>query len=70
MISNDRSLAKEKAALLLGLAPKTLEDKRWRARVGLHAVKIGRSLRFEEKELMGLLERSREKHQGEVPSNE
>ena len=57
-----RALAKEAAAAVLGLAPKTLGDRRWRTRVGLHAVRIGRRLRFQEKDLLTLLNRSREDH--------
>jgi Helix-turn-helix domain len=61
-MGDDRALAKEKAASLLGLSPNTLADRRWRARVGLHAVRVGGRLRFEEKEILKLLERSRESH--------
>jgi len=60
-MEKDRALAKEEAASLLGLSPKTLGDKRWRVRVGLYAVKIGRRLRFIENDLEALVQRGRER---------
>jgi len=59
-MEKDRALAKEEAASLLGLSPKTLGDKRWRVRVGLYGVKIGRRLRFIENDLEALVQRGRE----------
>jgi len=65
MDDDEKALPKEAAADFISYAPSTLGDKRWRARIGLCAVKLGGRLRFQEKDLLALLERSREKHPGE-----
>lgn len=58
-----KALTKEEAARYLGLSPRSLADARWRNRVGMPAVKIGRSLRFLLSDLQKLIKRSREKTQ-------
>jgi hypothetical protein len=47
----EKALPKKEAAERLGVSPKSLADARLRRRVGLRAVRIGRSLRFLESEL-------------------
>ena len=56
----DRALTKEQAAAILNHSPRTLADPRWRQRVGLMAVRIGRSIRFRERDLLRLLEQGAE----------
>ncbi len=63
---SDRALHKVEAARLLGLSPKSLQDRRWRLRVGLKATRVGRCLRFRESDLLKLLARGLERHPGEV----
>lgn len=58
---SDRGLDKYQVADRLGLSPRTVEDPRWRVRVGLRAVRVGRTLRFRESDLVRLLERSLER---------
>ena len=57
----ERALTKTEAATLLGVSPKSIQDKRWRLRVGLPATRIGRCLRFRERDCVKLLERGLEK---------
>ena len=61
----DRALRKEEAAALLGISPRSVQDRRWRLRVGLRGVRVGRSLRFRESDCLKLLERGRERLPGE-----
>jgi hypothetical protein len=49
-----------RAALLLDTTPEVLYNRTWRARVGLRAVKIGRSTRFRVEDLLRLIERGTE----------
>jgi len=60
-----RLVSVDEAARLLSLAPRSLLDRRFRTRHGLHAVKIGRTLRFDLAELQALIRRSREPLPGE-----
>jgi len=47
-------------AARLGLSVHTVRNKPWRARTGLRAVRVGRSLRFEVEAIERLIEASRE----------
>jgi hypothetical protein len=49
-----------RAALLLDTTPEVLWNRHWRARVGLRAVKIGRSTRFRVEDLLRLIEQGLE----------
>ena len=62
----DRGLDKYQVAHRLGVSPRTIEDPRWRLRVGLRAVRVGRTLRFRESDLLRLIERSVERLPGEA----
>ncbi len=61
-----RLLTADEAGQRLNLATRSLLDKRFRLRLGLHAVKLGRALRFDEDELDALIEKSREHLPGEA----
>ncbi len=61
-----RLLNADEAGQRLGLAPRSLLDKRFRLRLGLHGVKLGRVLRFDEEELRDIIERGRERLPGEA----
>ncbi len=61
MKNSIRALSKERAAEILGQQPSTVGDPRWRRRVGLRATRVGRSLRFIERDLITLLRRGMEK---------
>lgn len=50
----------EEAARLLGHPPATLRDSRWRRRVGLSVVKVGRAVCFRARDLADLVERGLE----------
>lgn len=56
-----RGLTKLQTATVLGLSPNTVADPRWRRRVGLRAVRVGRALRFMESDVLELVERGRER---------
>lgn len=60
-----RLLTADEAGQRLGLAPRSLLDRRFRLRLGLHGVKLGRALRFDEGEVERLIERGRERLPGE-----
>lgn len=45
---------------ILKFSTKSLKDPRWRRRIGLRATRIGRSLRFLERDINDLLKRGRE----------
>lgn len=61
-----RLLTADEAGQRLGLAPRSLLDRRFRLRLGLHGVKLGRRvLRFDESELEDLIARGREHLPGE-----
>ena len=56
----------DEAAQRLGVAPRSLLDKRFRTRTGLPAVKIGlRRIGFDERDIERLIERGRERLPGE-----
>lgn len=60
-----RLLTADEAGQRLGLAPRSLLDKRFRLRLGLHGIKLGRVLRFDPRELDELAARGREHLPGE-----
>lgn len=49
-------------AALLRIKPNTLRDKRFRARIGLHPIYVGRRLRFRTEDVKRLIQR----HRGDV----
>ena len=51
---------KYETARLLGGSPRSIEDARWRRRVGLRATRIGRSLRFLDFHIQQVLDRGLE----------
>jgi len=57
----DRALTANEAALILGVAPRSLLDPRYRVRIGLPATRIGRSLRFHTADVERVLRRGRER---------
>lgn len=54
-------LPKEEASQRLGVAVRSLEDKRYRVRIGLPAVRIGRRIGFDERDIERVIARGREK---------
>lgn len=64
-MSSDRGLDKHQVAYRIGVSPRTVEDPRWRVRVGLRAIKVGRTLRFRESDVLRFLDRSVERLPGE-----
>jgi hypothetical protein len=52
-----RLLSTEEAGLRLGVSPRSLIDKRYRLRLGLSAVKIGRKVGFAENDIERIIER-------------
>lgn len=60
-----RLLSAEEAGLRLGVSPRSLIDKRYRVRLGLSAVKIGRKVGFAEGDIERLIVRGREHLPGE-----
>jgi hypothetical protein len=55
-VSPGLSLGAAAAAATLGLAISTVTDRRWRQRVGLRAFRVGRALRFRERDVLALVE--------------
>lgn len=51
-----RTLGPSEISRILGVAPKTPYDIRWRRRVGLPARRVGRKLRFVEADVWKLLD--------------
>ena len=56
-----RIISVKETAHQLGLSPLSLADKRFRVRIGLPAVKLGRRLGFDERDVEQLILRGREK---------
>ena len=54
-------ISKEETAGRLNVSPSSLSDKRYRLRIGLNAVKIGRRLGFLESDVQRLITHNREK---------
>ena len=57
----DELVDKVEAARLLGVSPRRLNDRAWRARYGLPALRVGGALRFVPRELQRWLEARRER---------
>ena len=57
----ERPLNVREVAAVVGVAPSTAEDRRWRRRVGLRGFRVGRSLRFRKSDVLALLERGLER---------
>ena len=55
-----RILPVKEAAQRLGVAKRSLEDKRYRARIGLPVIRIGRRVGFEESAIETVIARGRE----------
>lgn len=60
-----RTCSVEQAAAILQVSPRSLSDKRYRARLGLAGRKIGKRLIFAEEDVLRLLKRGRESLPGE-----
>ena len=60
-----RVMSLEEVAQKLGVSPRSLADKRFRARIELPAVKIGRRVGFDERDVEQLILRGREKRHEE-----
>jgi hypothetical protein len=56
-----RLISLEEAAGRLGISPRSLCDKRYRMRIGLAVVRIGRRVGFSEADIERLITRGREK---------
>jgi predicted DNA-binding transcriptional regulator AlpA len=56
-----RILPADETAERLGVALRSILDKRYRARIGLRAIKIGRRIGFDERDIEKLIARGREK---------
>jgi hypothetical protein len=56
-----RMITLEETARRLGFSPLSLADKRFRVRLGLPAVKLGRKLGFDERDVEKLILRGRER---------
>lgn len=54
-------MSADEAAKRLCVAVRSLTDKRYRTRIGLPAVKVGRRIGFDEKDVEKLIARGREK---------
>ena len=55
MVHDDEALTKQDVARLFRVSPGSVADRRWRRRVGLPAIKIGKSLRFRRADVLTLL---------------
>ena len=62
----DSLLSPPDVAALLKLKARTPYDPRWRLRVGVKAVRVGRSLRFRAADIQELIERGLEYPPGEA----
>lgn len=60
-----RVISVEQAAERLSVSPRSLSDRRFRLRLGLGAIKIGRRVGFAEGDIDKLIERGRERLPGE-----
>ena len=55
MMNEEQALTKHDVARLFRVNPGSVADNRWRRRVGLPAIKIGKSLRFRRADVLMLL---------------
>lgn len=60
-----RQISLEQAADRLSVSPRSLSDRRYRVRLGLAAVKIGRRLTFSEADIEKIIRAGREHFPGE-----
>lgn len=61
-----KQISLEQAAERLSVSPRSLSDRRYRTRLGLAAVRIGRRLTFSETDLDRLIREGRERLPGEA----
>lgn len=57
----DRALTADETAGILGVSPRSILDRRFRARIKLAATRVGRSVRFRMSDVEGVLKRGRER---------
>ena len=69
MENKNLAFNKKQTARILGASPNSVGDSRWRKRVGLPATRIGRSLRFLDRDIQELLKRGRESLGGKTKKN-
>ncbi len=62
-------LTLEETAQRLGVSSLSLADKRYRNRIGLPVIKVGRRLCFEEGDIMMLIKRGRERRSQQQTDN-
>lgn len=60
-----KQISLEQAAERLSVSPRSLADRRYRVRLGLAAVKIGRRITFAESDIERLIREGRERFPGE-----
>ncbi|MBI2884179.1 MAG: helix-turn-helix domain-containing protein [Candidatus Methylomirabilis oxyfera] len=60
-----KQISLEQAAERLSVSPRSLSDRRYRIRLGLAAVRIGRRLTFSETDLERIIREGRERLPGE-----
>lgn len=58
--SQDQVFTADEAAQFLKCSPNVLRDPEWRRRIGLRAIRVGRSLRFLKHDLLQFLEERKE----------
>lgn len=61
-----KQVSLEQAAERLSVSPRSLSDRRYRVRLGLAAVKIGRRLTFSEADIEKIIRAGRERFPGEA----
>ena len=66
MENKNLAFNKKQTAGILGASPNSVGDSRWRKRVGLPATRIGRSLRFLERDIQSILKKGRENFDAET----
>lgn len=59
-IESQDVLTSEEAAQFIRYSPNVLRDPEWRRRVGLQAIRIGKSLRFLKRDLLLFMEERKE----------
>jgi hypothetical protein len=64
MTAMDRLLNTGQTARQLGTTREVVYSRRWRSRVGLRAVRIGRALRFRESDVLALIQHGTESSPG------
>ena len=61
-----KQISLEQAAERLSVSPRSLSDRRYRVRLGLAAVRVGRKLTFSETDLERIIRDGRERFPGEA----